>query len=1409
MSILDQSNSDEETQVQPIFPNTTPSKLAQPSPTSEQSIEHPSDDYRLLPVPESVRRNRNNMSSFSGNSNPPGYTAPPLPSSPTAFTAQPSSSSILDPPHHDHEAPSNTVNNAPTSIQPPIPIYYQHPNPPVIPPIFPSAPPPAGLGIASMPMPGSHKAPKKFKGSYSAIRSFLNHLDRLYAQCQITRGFDKVNAILDYCSQPVHSFIQTTAEYSSNDWNRLKDRLLIAFDAERDDPIYTIADVIDFVRNSHRKPIKSLAKWRKYERKFQTIAGSVQKKGRLADREYCGYFWTGMPSELKEALKPMLLIEHRQHDPYRTYPNNIPLPQNQFGGFPQLRDNKCFGCFDPNHYLSNCPRMRELFQQGIVEYDPVTKKYCMKKTREVINRSPRETMYEAALRLNSVMPPAQPQNANYVTFAPEEGQEDTGTLEDSIQQYYASQLNNETETDSDDSDDEGPYWKYALHAEKQQRYYQPSSDYYDSESEDENNAVAYPVTRSMAKRTAEARERANKLPSKPPKMVFDGVYPPRRPRGPPKPKPESAPAPEVPQQTIQQLPTPAPQQAIQPTTISALPQTVSQAPESSRQAVPVPAPSRQIPAQKPLDTRRLRINQDMPMDVDNEPTPARISRTLPKDIPPHMPANKENAGRGLARQSEISREIDTREVVKEILDTQITIPIRKIIGSSREIATDLQDILKFKNSKPPSALTSISPTPLPIVANAEPSPDRRPLPEGRLIRINLQHGDKSVKAIIDTGSELSLVRCGVADRLQLPVDVTRHTLVNDANGGQSKLTGLAERVRLQCGRITTIGDIWVGGENLPFDLLLGRPWQRENLVSIDEQPSGSFIVFKDPTTSKSRFKIYVGEETCASQATNQHFLEKGQLTGIQSYALISEGPPEINSLIFEASITGKELKIQELDNIEALRIAISESFNFSEVRTVPRPIQESEITLARTPSNTPASTQEINKNILVDSWPFDMDQSAPQGDPSALSSDPSTRSTDPSAKSREPTTRSSDPSAKSKDQSPDWEGTPLSEQIKGFLPNSDDNKPPEISPEDHEATETNGDDSENDKENIPPVKSKFSTPNLSATGAGDSLEVFEKAAEKMKDNEKEINKILTERNKRPGRKREPLGTLFPRKLASQDNSRASGMPTSNERLVFSSPLEPLYPAAMTISSSQARIMSLDRNPQDPTDMAAFLDFPGAVITYYRDGEFMTAEANVHGCAHYHAEDPRLPDIAKQQFISDAEDDGSELGPEDGAPAASHAQPPVSELDVLAAVAASESERPTSKSGSTTVESENVNASRLSPSSLTVLPSQYLCIPSVERHVPETDVNVTARHFALGCEDETPPPRIYATLGNLASINPPLPLIPIWEWIAGQQLQDDPGPVRPIDLLKEPKFHYFSLTECHDMPTVFIGQSYNI
>lgn len=46
------------------------------------------------------------------------------------------------------------------------------------------------------------------------------------------------------------------------------------------------------------------------------------------------------------------------------------------------------------------------------------------------------------------------------------------------------------------------------------------------------------------------------------------------------------------------------------------------------------------------------------------------------------------------------------------------------------------------------------------------------------------------------------------------------------------------------GNLETMGDFFVG-EKAPFDMLLGRPWQRINRVSVDEHENGTYLVFKD------------------------------------------------------------------------------------------------------------------------------------------------------------------------------------------------------------------------------------------------------------------------------------------------------------------------------------------------------------------------------------------------------------------------------------------------------------------------------------------------------------------------------------------------------------------------------------
>ncbi|KAH7917430.1 hypothetical protein BV22DRAFT_981817, partial [Leucogyrophana mollusca] len=78
-----------------------------------------------------------------------------------------------------------------------------------------------------------------------------------------------------------------------------------------------------------------------------------------------------------------------------------------------------------------------------------------------------------------------------------------------------------------------------------------------------------------------------------------------------------------------------------------------------------------------------------------------------------------------------------------------------------------------------------------------------------------------------------------------PMDIARTMNMNDANGGEGLLRGLVPNVPLSCGGVHTEASLFVR-EHVPFDLLLGRSWQRGNYVSIDEGQDGMYLLFKDP-----------------------------------------------------------------------------------------------------------------------------------------------------------------------------------------------------------------------------------------------------------------------------------------------------------------------------------------------------------------------------------------------------------------------------------------------------------------------------------------------------------------------------------------------------------------------------------
>src|SRR6267378_7909882 len=395
--------------------------------------------------------------------------------------------------------------------------------------------------------------------------------------------------------------------------------------------------------------------------------------------------------------------------------------------------------------------------------------------------------------------------------------------------HYQEESDDEYESD----EDEGPYWRTALHTAKHDNTFEDEEYEYEEEDEgcDDIYYQAYPAERTST-RISEARDKSSKLPMKPqPKPRFEGVFPPPR-KNPVKPTQNTFNKPEIPKPR-QLPPTPAPTPVPRPQPIQPKPKPVT--------IIPRP--------QYPVDARKPRITEDVEMrNAHPAPLkPSNIPCTLPRDPPPHV-TGKENNDKvwGPARQSELSSQVNTKSVVSEILNTEIPLTLGKILGASKEISLDLQERLRLRNR----------PIETHHVATGT---DTKPtsLTEGVLIKLQVKHEGTPLLAIIDTGSQLNIIRRDLAKAvIRMPIDLSRPVTMKDANGGTGVLKGYLEEVELMCGSVSTKCDLNVG-DGLPFDLLLGRKWQRQNLVTIAEKRDGTYLEFRNPETDTVDCEVLV------------------------------------------------------------------------------------------------------------------------------------------------------------------------------------------------------------------------------------------------------------------------------------------------------------------------------------------------------------------------------------------------------------------------------------------------------------------------------------------------------------------------------------------------------------------------
>jgi len=200
----------------------------------------------------------------------------------------------------------------------------------------------------------------------------------------------------------------------------------------------------------------------------------------------------------------------------------------------------------------------------------------------------------------------------------------------------------------------------------------------------------------------------------------------------------------------------------------------------------------------------------------------------------------------LPRKSAISNHVDPFKLLNHVLNAKVELAVGEVFAVSRELSQMLADSIKPKTAK--------AQAPVGLTTSGS---GFRAKTRGLLIKVTMECDGNPIQAIIDTGSQLNIVSERTCKSLiRRPIDYSASISMNDANGGEGKLAGVVENVPLNFGSVKTRANLYVGA-HVPFDLLLGRPWQRGNLVSIDELEDGTYLIFKDPGTMAPKHKVLV------------------------------------------------------------------------------------------------------------------------------------------------------------------------------------------------------------------------------------------------------------------------------------------------------------------------------------------------------------------------------------------------------------------------------------------------------------------------------------------------------------------------------------------------------------------------
>lgn len=557
-------------------------------------------------------------------------------------------------------------------------------------------------------------------------------------------------------------------------------------------------------------------------------------------------------------------------------------------------DDRCFGCGGRGHTIRGCQKITQLIQSGITIRSPSTGQIVMS-DGSYIRRQQGETLVEAAERLAETK--ADISQVRVAMIRPTTFYHDSDTEYDSdTESEYEFEQNPDYRSDSQLYSDDS--------SEEEEEYSDEGSEEDEFDDEDYHGSYHYKSRKrhprrvyeigpeKSARTTRSARQRISERFSEKPRGETD-----RKKKGLDKIVPESKepqaivsiPQPVISasqgtsskpiQDTRLSVQAPSPRTVIENKAIQGtIPKPrqinknveitpVQSYPPTAKPYVEVPkiiTKPKKVPASESIKEVRMKspieelipVSSRTPRKIrsDDEDSDRPVAKRIKKssrgkymEYKENLPMAKEqNTEPGtlkrVGRKSELSSKINDNQIIDKLLDVTVPLKVSEILAVSPRVAISVSEMMKPKNR---SSLKTQEVFKTNQIHKNEDMASVNLASKRSLINVTFtSNNDEPIQAIVDTGSEINVINkeyCGTI--IGQPMRATRVGM-QDASGGHSKLKGLIEEVPLNCGKVRTKANLFVG-ENLPYKLLLGRAWQRENFVSIDERSSGTYLVFKD------------------------------------------------------------------------------------------------------------------------------------------------------------------------------------------------------------------------------------------------------------------------------------------------------------------------------------------------------------------------------------------------------------------------------------------------------------------------------------------------------------------------------------------------------------------------------------